>query len=96
MRQYERDPRPITMHLAGLEDTDTVSFVAAGGGPHDPAELYRIQTEDAWGRWLWLVAELVPDGEWGDLMHEARLLWLRAPDSLEVVKRKRSLHSGCM
>ncbi|KAK9909343.1 hypothetical protein WJX75_000764 [Coccomyxa subellipsoidea] len=58
-QQYERDPRPITEHDPGLE-LDSACDVASSSGVTDPAELYRIQTEDAWGRWLWLVAELVP------------------------------------
>ena len=65
-QQYERDPSPVTRHDPGLGARDAQP---ASGEPHlascagkEAAELYRIQTEDAWGRWLWLVAELVPTG----------------------------------
>lgn len=62
-RQYELDPRPVTLHDPGLDAEFPGDVAAAAGfGAKDDAELYRIQTEDAWGRWIWLVAELVPDG----------------------------------
>ena len=60
-QQYERDPRPITEHDAGLS-AESAGDLASSSGVTDLAELYRIQTEDAWGRWIWLVAELVPNG----------------------------------
>ncbi|CAL8467740.1 g7278 [Coccomyxa elongata] len=59
-KQYERDPRPITAHNPGL-GPDSTTDLSSCSYFTDPAEQYRIQTEDAWGRWLWLVAELVPN-----------------------------------
>ena len=65
-QQYERDPSPVTRHDPAL-DAQSVPMLAlepqAASVAKEAAELYRIQTEDAWGRWLWLVAELVPNGE---------------------------------
>ncbi len=65
--QYERDPSPITRHDARLSAQDAappppLPALPQHWGHKEQAELYRIQTEDAWGRWLWLVAELVPTG----------------------------------
>ncbi len=58
----------MTMHDPGLNaelpagpDSGSDPGLGSGGfGGRDAAELYRIQTEDAWGRWIWLVAELIP------------------------------------
>ena len=65
--QYERDPAPITRHDPGLtrQSPDPAPLPAlplARSAHAEAAELYRIATEDAWGRWLWLVAELIPTG----------------------------------
>ena len=62
--EYERDPAPILRHDPNISQTITTSLPAPSGLSYkDKAELYRIQTEEVWGRWLWLVAELVPHGE---------------------------------
>ena len=61
--EYERDPAPILRHDPNISQDITTSLTAPSGlGYKDKAELYRIQTEEAWGRWLWLVAELIPHG----------------------------------
>ena len=61
--EYERDPAPILRHDPNISGHFTTSLAAPSGLSYkDKAELYRIQTEEAWGRWLWLVAELIPHG----------------------------------
>ena len=61
--EYERDPAPILRHDPNISQDITTSLTAPSGLSYkDKAELYRIQTEEAWGRWLWLVAELIPNG----------------------------------
>lgn len=60
---YERNPAPILRHDPNISEQLTTSLAAPSGLSYrDKAELYRIQTEEAWGRWLWLVAELIPHG----------------------------------
>ncbi len=62
--EYERDPAPILRHDPNISEHFTSALAAPSGLSYkDKAELYRIQTEEAWGRWLWLVAELIPNGE---------------------------------
>ena len=65
--QYEHDPSPVTRHDANIgaalgAHPAPLPALQQHWGNKEQAELYRIQTEDAWGRWLWLVAELVPTG----------------------------------
>jgi len=68
--QYERDPAPILRHDPNFGEEITTSLPAPSGLSYkDKAELYRIQTEESWGRWLWLVAELVPHGKLHCLIH---------------------------
>jgi hypothetical protein len=62
--QYESDPAPILRHELNFSSVLSTCLPHPSGFSYkDKAELYRIQTEEAWGRWLWLVAELVPHGE---------------------------------
>ena len=41
----------------------------------DNAELYRIQTEETWGHWIWLVAELIPHGQPICTRSQASVAW---------------------
>lgn len=62
--QYESNPAPILRHEPNFSSAVSTCLPRPSGFSYkDKAELYRIQTEEAWGRWLWLVAELVPHGE---------------------------------
>lgn len=62
--QYERDPSPIVRQDPSFSPDISTSLANPSGLSYkDKAELYRIQTEEAWGRWVWLVAELMPHGE---------------------------------
>ncbi len=59
-QQYERDPSPVTRHDPALDASGTPAL----SGEPNPAWLASEAAQfDAWGRWLWLVAELVPTGE---------------------------------
>ena len=62
--QYESDPSAIVRHDPSFpQDVPTSLQNPSGMSYKDNAELYRIQTEETWGHWIWLVAELIPHGE---------------------------------
>ena len=62
--QYECDPSAIVRHDPSFSQAVPTSLQNPSGMSYkDNAELYRIQTEETWGHWIWLVAELIPHGK---------------------------------
>ncbi len=63
-RHYAADPAPVTRGAAPLAPPwlDDAWHAQAGGPGGAGAEDERVALEAAWGRWLWLVAELQPHG----------------------------------
>jgi len=63
-RHYATDPAPVTRGAAPLAPPwlDNAWRAQAGGPGGAGADDERVALEAAWGRWLWLVAELAPNG----------------------------------
>lgn len=83
-RHYAADPAPVTRGCVAASRPwlDDAWHAQAGDGPAARAEEERIRVEAAWGRWLWLVAELAPHGAphglaWQEAMpHHVRSLYV--------------------
>ena len=70
--QYESDPSAIVRHDPSFSQGVPTSLQNPSGMSYkDNAELYRIQTEETWGHWIWLVAELIPHGRPNITRHQA-------------------------
>lgn len=63
-RHYAADPAPVTRGAVRLSPPwlDAAWRGQIGDGAAASADEERIRVEASWGRWLWLVAELVPNG----------------------------------
>lgn len=61
--RYAEDPSPITQ---GIVNMDAIPQWEPPWDPNiamrDRAEAFRIGQLNAWGRWIWLAAELIPAG----------------------------------